>query len=82
MNLTDGLDGLAIMPIVMVAGALGVFAYASSNAVYSNYLGIPYVPNTGELTIFVLLLLVPAWVFFGITVILPKFSWAMWALWR
>ncbi|HAZ7572356.1 phospho-N-acetylmuramoyl-pentapeptide-transferase [Legionella sp. PATHC032] len=52
VNLTDGLDGLAIMPIVMVAGALGVFAYASSNAVYSNYLGIPYVPNTGELTIF------------------------------
>jgi phospho-N-acetylmuramoyl-pentapeptide-transferase len=52
VNLTDGLDGLAIMPIVMVAGALGIFAYASSNAVYSNYLGIPFVPNTGELTIF------------------------------
>jgi len=52
VNLTDGLDGLAIMPIVMVAGALGVFAYASSNAVYAHYLAIPYVPNTGELTIF------------------------------
>lgn len=52
VNLTDGLDGLAIMPIVMVAGALGVFAYASSNAVYAHYLGIPYVANTGELTIF------------------------------
>ncbi|MFA6302080.1 MAG: phospho-N-acetylmuramoyl-pentapeptide-transferase [Legionella sp.] len=52
VNLTDGLDGLAIMPIVMVAGALGVFAYASSNAVYAHYLGIPFVPNTGELTIF------------------------------
>jgi phospho-N-acetylmuramoyl-pentapeptide-transferase len=52
VNLTDGLDGLAIMPIVMVAGALGVFAYASSNALYSNYLAIPFVPNTGELTIF------------------------------
>ncbi|MBA2709061.1 MAG: phospho-N-acetylmuramoyl-pentapeptide-transferase [Tatlockia sp.] len=52
VNLTDGLDGLAIMPIVMVAGALGVFAYASSNAVYAHYLTIPYVPNTGELTIF------------------------------
>lgn len=52
VNLTDGLDGLAIMPIVMVAGALGIFAYASSNAVYAPYLGIPYVPNTGELTIF------------------------------
>lgn len=52
VNLTDGLDGLAIMPIVMVAGALGVFTYASSNAVYAHYLAIPFVPNTGELTIF------------------------------
>jgi phospho-N-acetylmuramoyl-pentapeptide-transferase len=52
VNLTDGLDGLAIMPIVMVAGSLGVFAYVSSNAVHSSYLGIPFVPNTGELTIF------------------------------
>lgn len=52
VNLTDGLDGLAIMPIVMVAGALGVFAYASSNAIHAHYLSIPFVPNTGELTIF------------------------------
>lgn len=52
VNLTDGLDGLAILPIVMVAGALGVFAYASSNAVYAHYLGIPFVPNTGEITLF------------------------------
>lgn len=52
VNLTDGLDGLAIMPIVMVAGALGVFAYVSSNAVYAHYLSIPFVPNTGEVTIF------------------------------
>lgn len=52
VNLTDGLDGLAIMPIVMVAGALGVFAYASSNAVHAHYLAIPFVPNEGELTIF------------------------------
>ncbi|AHE66141.1 phospho-N-acetylmuramoyl-pentapeptide-transferase [Legionella oakridgensis] len=52
VNLTDGLDGLAIMPIVMVGGALGVFAYAASNAVYAHYLAIPFVPNTGELTIF------------------------------
>lgn len=52
VNLTDGLDGLAIVPIVMVAGALGVFAYASSNAVYAHYLTIPFVSNTGELTIF------------------------------
>ena len=52
VNLTDGLDGLAIMPIVMVAGALGIFAYVTSNAVYAHYLTIPFVPNTGELTIF------------------------------
>ncbi len=52
VNLTDGLDGLAIMPIVMVASALGVFAYVSSNAIYAHYLAIPFVPNTGELTIF------------------------------
>lgn len=52
VNLTDGLDGLAIMPIVMVAGALGIFAYASSNALFAHYLAIPFVPNIDELTIF------------------------------
>lgn len=52
MNLTDGLDGLAILPTVMVAGALGVFAYVSSNAVYAHYLTMPFVPNMEELTIF------------------------------
>lgn len=52
VNLTDGLDGLAILPISMVAGALGIFAYAASNVVYAHYLSIPYVPNIGELTIF------------------------------
>ena len=52
VNLTDGLDGLAILPIVMVSGALGIFAYVASNSVYAHYLSIPYVPNTEELTIF------------------------------
>lgn len=52
VNLTDGLDGLAIMPIVMVAGALGVFTYACSNVLFARYLAIPFVPNTEELTIF------------------------------
>ncbi len=51
VNLTDGLDGLAIMPTVMVACALGVFAYASGNAVFSSYLQIPQVPGAGELVI-------------------------------
>jgi len=52
VNLTDGLDGLAIMPTVMVAGALGVFAYLTGHATFANYLGIPYVAGTGELAIF------------------------------
>jgi phospho-N-acetylmuramoyl-pentapeptide-transferase len=51
VNLTDGLDGLAIMPTVLVACALGVFAYAAGNAVFSNYLQIPQVPGAGELVI-------------------------------
>ncbi len=52
VNLTDGLDGLAIMPTVMVAGALGVFAYLSGHVTFANYLGIPHVSGVGELTIF------------------------------
>ena len=51
VNLTDGLDGLAIMPTVLVACALGVFAYTSGNAVFSSYLQIPQVPGAGELVI-------------------------------
>jgi len=52
VNLTDGLDGLAILPTVMVAGALGVFAYVSGHLYLSKYLLIPYLPGVGELTIF------------------------------
>ncbi|MGH8230208.1 MAG: phospho-N-acetylmuramoyl-pentapeptide-transferase [Steroidobacteraceae bacterium] len=52
VNLTDGLDGLAIMPSAMVAGALGIFAYASGNAIFANYLAIPAIPQAGELLIF------------------------------
>jgi phospho-N-acetylmuramoyl-pentapeptide-transferase len=52
VNLTDGLDGLAIMPSVLVAGALGIFAYLAGNAVFSQYLGIPSIPGAGELAIF------------------------------
>ena len=52
VNLTDGLDGLAIMPVVMVGSALGVFAYVVGNAVYSRYLLFPYIPGAGELLIF------------------------------
>lgn len=52
VNLTDGLDGLAILPTVLIAGALGVFAYAAGNAFYSDYLQIPYVFGAGELIVF------------------------------
>src|SRR5262245_1985536 len=52
VNLTDGLDGLAIMPSVLVGTALGIFAYAGGNVIYSSYLGIPYVAGSGELLVF------------------------------
>jgi phospho-N-acetylmuramoyl-pentapeptide-transferase len=52
VNLTDGLDGLAIMPTVLVGSALGVFAYVTGNTNFSEYLGIPYVAGTGEVLVF------------------------------
>ena len=52
VNLTDGLDGLAIMPTVMVGSALGLFAYLTGSAAYSKYLLIPHIPGAGELLIF------------------------------
>jgi phospho-N-acetylmuramoyl-pentapeptide-transferase len=51
VNLTDGLDGLAIMPTVMIGSALGVFAYVAGHAVFSKYLGFPYIPGAGELVV-------------------------------
>jgi phospho-N-acetylmuramoyl-pentapeptide-transferase len=52
VNLTDGLDGLAIMPTVMVAGGLAIFAYVAGHAGFSKYLGLPYIPGAGELAVF------------------------------
>ena len=52
VNLTDGLDGLAIMPTVLIAAALGIFAYVAGNAVFSKYLLLPFIPGAGELTVF------------------------------
>ncbi len=52
VNLTDGLDGLAIMPTVMVASALAIFAYVAGHAVFSKYLGLPHIPGAGELAVF------------------------------
>jgi len=51
VNLTDGLDGLAIMPTVMIGAALGVFAYVSGNAIFARYLQFPYIPGAGELAV-------------------------------
>ena len=52
VNLTDGLDGLAIMPTVMIGAALGIFAYVAGHAVFSKYLGLPYIAGAGELAVF------------------------------
>lgn len=52
VNLTDGLDGLAIMPAVLVGGALGLIGWAAGNVVFSSYLGIPYVAGAGEMLVF------------------------------
>ena len=51
VNLTDGLDGLAIMPAVMIAGALGIFAYVTGNSIFARYLQFPYIPGAGELAV-------------------------------
>jgi phospho-N-acetylmuramoyl-pentapeptide-transferase len=52
VNLTDGLDGLAIMPTVMISSALAIFAYVAGHAVFSKYLGIPHIPQAAELAVF------------------------------
>jgi phospho-N-acetylmuramoyl-pentapeptide-transferase len=52
VNLTDGADGLAIMPSVLVGGALGIFAYVTGNAIFARYLLIPFIPGAGEMTVF------------------------------
>jgi phospho-N-acetylmuramoyl-pentapeptide-transferase len=52
VNLTDGLDGLAIMPAVLVGGGLGIFAYAAGNVIFADYLNIPYVAGAGEMMVF------------------------------
>ena len=52
VNLTDGLDGLAILPCVMVAGGLGLIGYAAGNTIFAEYLNIPFLPGTGEMLIF------------------------------
>ena len=52
VNLTDGLDGLAILPCVMVAAGLGIIGYLAGNIIYADFLNIPYLPGTGEMIVF------------------------------
>ena len=52
VNLTDGLDGLAIVPVMIAAGSFAMIAYLAGNTIFANYLGIPHVPGTGELAVF------------------------------
>ena len=79
VNLTDGLDGLAIMPTVMVGSALGIIAYLVGNAKFALYLHIPYVPGTGELVVFCSALAGAGLGFCGSTPIRLRCLWAMWA---
>ena len=76
VNLTDGLDGLAIMPTVMVAGALGIFAYVMGNLNFSSYLGFPYIAGAGEMLIFCAAIVGAGLGFSGST---PIRRWCSWA---
>ena len=75
VNLTDGLDGLAIMPAVLIGGGLAVYAYLSGHVVFSDYLGLPHLPGTNELVIFCAALIGSGLAFYGLTPIRRKFSW-------
>ncbi len=80
VNLTDGLDGLAIMPTVLVGGALGIFCYLSGNANFAQYLLIPYVPGAGELIVFCSALIGAGLGFLWFNTYRPRCSWATWVL--
>ena len=77
VNLTDGLDGLAIMPTVMVSAALAIFAYVAGHAGFSKYLGLPYIPGAGELAVFCGAMAGAGLGSCGSTPIRRKSSWAM-----
>ena len=81
VNLTDGLDGLAIMPAALVTAALGIFAYASGNAVFAHYLQIPEIRGAGELLIFCASLAVRDSGSSGSTPTRPRCSWATSGRW-
>ena len=77
VNLTDGLDGLAILPTVMVGGALGVIAYLAGHSEFSAYLNIPNVLGSGEIVILREHWLELGWAFYGLTPTQHKYSWVM-----
>ncbi len=83
VNLTDGLDGLAIMPVVMVGAALGVFAYVTGNAVFAKYLLLPAYPGLGRAAdVLRAPWPVPAWPSCGSTPTRRRCSWVTSARWR
>ena len=77
VNLTDGLDGLAILPSVLVASGLGIFAYVAGNILFSKYLFLPYVPGAGELTIFCAAIVGSGLAFLWFSVYLLRCLWGM-----
>ena len=75
VNLTDGLDGLAILPCILIASAFVIFAYAHGNINISQYLLIPYIEGSGEVAIFAASLVGAGLGFLGLTHIPLKYSW-------
>ena len=82
VNLTDGLDGLAALPTVLVAAGLSIFAYVAGHAVFSKYLGLPFIPGAHEVVVFCAAMCGACLGFCGSTPIRPKCSWATSARWR
>ncbi len=82
VNLTDGLDGLAIVPVMIAAAAFGVIAYVVGNYVFAQYLQVHFVLGVGEMAPFCGAMIGSGWAFSGTTPRRPRFSWATRAPWR
>ncbi len=81
-NLTDGLDGLAIMPTVLVPAGFMAIAWATGNVNFANHLHIPYIPHSSELVVVCTAMVGAGLGFYGLTPMQPKYLWAMSARWR
>ena len=77
VNLTDGLDGLAIIPVIMVIGSFALISYFVGNVFYANYLHIPYIVGTGEIAIIGSAIVGVLWGFYGIMHLLQKYLWVI-----